>query len=75
MVNVSFLQELLNTVAEQGRQLLPWVAKTGDTGKDIAGWRPCFNPRKDRAWPWPGKSDTLSQPFRRAEARSSGFRQ
>ena len=23
-VNVSFLQELLNTIAEQGRQLLPW---------------------------------------------------
>lgn len=36
MVNVSFLQELLNTVAEQGRQLLPWVGKSGDTGKDIA---------------------------------------
>ena len=23
-MNVSFLQELLNTISEQGRQLLPW---------------------------------------------------
>src|SRR5690606_10191845 len=31
-----FLQELLNTVAEQGRQLLPWSARSGDASKDIA---------------------------------------
>lgn len=36
MVNVSFLQELLNTVAEQGRQLLPWSGRSGDAGEDIA---------------------------------------
>ena len=36
MVNVSFLQELLNTVAEQGRQLLPWSGRSGDASKDIA---------------------------------------
>jgi len=35
-VNVSFLQELLNAVAEQGRQLLPWSARSGDASKDIA---------------------------------------
>jgi len=35
-VNVSFLQELLNTIADQGRQLLPWTGKSGDAGKDIA---------------------------------------
>ena len=35
-MNVSFLQELLNTVAEQGRQLLPWSARSGDASKDIA---------------------------------------
>lgn len=34
-MNVSFLQELLNAVAEQGRQLLPWSAKSGDASKDI----------------------------------------
>lgn len=35
-VNVSFLQELLNTIADQGRQLLPWTARSGDASKDIA---------------------------------------
>lgn len=35
-MNVSFLQELLNTVAEQGRQLLPWSGRSGDASKDIA---------------------------------------
>ncbi len=34
--NVSFLQELLTTVAEQGRQLLPWSGRSGDASKDIA---------------------------------------
>ena len=36
LVNVSFLQELLNTVAEQGRQLLPWSGRNGDASEDIA---------------------------------------
>ncbi len=35
-MNVSFLQELLNAVAEQGRQLLPWSGRSGDASKDIA---------------------------------------
>ena len=34
-MNVSFLQELLNTVAEQGRQLLPWPLRNGDATADI----------------------------------------
>lgn len=33
-VNVSFLQDLLNTVAEQGRQYLP-AALVGNTKEDI----------------------------------------
>ena len=32
MINVAFLQELMNTVAEQGRQLLPWPLRA--TGGD-----------------------------------------
>ena len=35
-LNVSFLQELLNTIADQGRQLLPrslaWLDRTEDIG-------------------------------------------
>ncbi len=34
-MNVSFLQELMNTVAEQGRQLLPWALRNGDATADI----------------------------------------
>ena len=34
-MNVSFLQELLNNVAEQGRQLLPWSLRNGDPTADI----------------------------------------
>ena len=34
-MNVSFLQELLNTVAEQGRQLLPWPLRNVDVTADI----------------------------------------
>jgi len=34
-MNVSFLQELLNTVAEQGRNLIPWTARTADAAGDI----------------------------------------
>ena len=34
-MNVSFFQELLTTVAEQGRQLLPWPLKSSDSPADI----------------------------------------
>jgi malonyl-CoA decarboxylase len=34
-VNVSFLQELLNTVAEQGRQLLPRVLRSSDPADGV----------------------------------------
>jgi malonyl-CoA decarboxylase len=34
-VNVSFLQELLNTIAEQGRQLLPRKLRGGDSTADV----------------------------------------
>ena len=33
MINVAFLQELMNTVAEQGRQLLPWPLR-GDVADE-----------------------------------------
>ena len=40
-LNVSFLQELLNTIAEQGRQLLPrslaWLDRTEDIGELAQG--------------------------------------
>jgi malonyl-CoA decarboxylase len=36
-MNVSFLQELLNTVAEQGRTLIPWSLKTASPADDIKG--------------------------------------
>ena len=36
-MNVSFLQELLNSIADQGRQLLPrslaWLDRTEDIGE------------------------------------------
>ena len=35
MINVTFLQELMNTVAEQGRQLLPWPLRTMSGGNTI----------------------------------------
>lgn len=34
-MNVSFLQELLNTVAEQGRSLIPWSLRSADAEQDI----------------------------------------
>ncbi len=34
-MNVSFFQELLITVAEQGRQLLPWSLRSSDSSADI----------------------------------------
>jgi malonyl-CoA decarboxylase len=34
-MNVSFLQELLNTVAEQGRSLIPWSVRSADQEEDI----------------------------------------
>ena len=37
VVNVSFLQELLITVAEQGRGLIPWSLRTSDPEHDIRG--------------------------------------
>jgi malonyl-CoA decarboxylase len=36
VANVSFLQELLTTVAEQGRQLLQWSGRSWDASEDIA---------------------------------------
>ena len=36
MVNTSFLQELLNTVAEQGRQLLPRRLRSAKPGEGLA---------------------------------------
>jgi malonyl-CoA decarboxylase len=35
MINVAFLQELMNTVAEQGRQLLPWPLRGVSADDDI----------------------------------------
>ena len=35
MINVTFLQELMNTVAEQGRQLLPWPLRGAGSGETI----------------------------------------
>jgi malonyl-CoA decarboxylase len=35
MINVTFLQELMNTVAEQGRQLLPWPLRGTSSGDSI----------------------------------------
>ena len=37
MINVTFLQELMNTVAEQGRQLLPWPLRGGNSGESVEG--------------------------------------
>jgi malonyl-CoA decarboxylase len=34
-MNVSFLQELLNSVAEQGRSLIPWSLRSADAEEDI----------------------------------------
>jgi malonyl-CoA decarboxylase len=34
-MNVSFLQELLNSVAEQGRSLIPWSLRSADAEQDI----------------------------------------
>ncbi len=35
MINVTFLQELMNTVAEQGRQLLPWPLRGNGADENI----------------------------------------
>jgi malonyl-CoA decarboxylase len=35
MINVSFLQELMNTVAEQGRQYLPWPLRGAGAGDEM----------------------------------------
>jgi malonyl-CoA decarboxylase len=35
MINVSFLQELMNTVAEQGRQYLPWPLRGASAGDEM----------------------------------------
>lgn len=35
MINVTFLQELMNTVAEQGRQLLPWPLRGAGAGEKV----------------------------------------
>ncbi len=35
MINVTFLQELMNTVAEQGRQLLPWPLRGGGSEDNV----------------------------------------
>lgn len=36
-MNVSFLQELLNSVAEQGRNLIPWSLRSANPAEDIRG--------------------------------------